>query len=256
MSDDDPTATRASRDDDARKVFAYLAAHALDSVVHRLVGPLVRLRLTTSEQPLSAEQMALLDLADAASRQLMRLCDDVAILTLTASHDLDITPERLPLTTLVREAIAQAQTPEQSQANRVITQRLSHALPTLWCDPTLTRRALAAIIENALRFSPYDAPIAIETHKRGGWAVIHVRDRGAGMPPDMAETIFAPLRSGQRRRNDSGVGMGIGLGLAVARACVEAQGGRLALEPASGAGATFSIELPITEPDNANEDSG
>lgn len=252
---DDQTATRVSRDDEARKVFAYLAAHALDSVVHRLVGPLVRLRLTASEQPLSAEQMALLDLADAASSQLMRLCDDVAILTLAASHDLDTAPERLPLTTLVREAIAQARTPERSQVDRTITQRLSHALPTLWCDPTLTRRALAALIENALRFSPSDAPIAIETHKRGGWAMIRVRDRGAGVPPDVAQTIFDPFRPGQRRRNDSGVGMGIGLGLAVARACVEAQGGRLALEPASETGAIFSIELPITQPDDAKGDS-
>lgn len=243
---DNPTANTANRDDDARQAFAYVATHALDSVVHRLVGSLGNLRQTTNEHPLSVEQTELLGLADIASRQLMRLCNDMAIVLDAASQNLKVSPTLVALSTLTREAIAQAQARERSQADRVITRRLSQKLPTLWCDPALTRRALAALIENALRFSSPDTPIEVRTRKRNGWAIILVHDLGVGIAPALAETIFAPLTIGERRRNNVGEGMGVGMGLAVARACVEAQGGRLTLEPTSGPGATFSITLPMT----------
>jgi signal transduction histidine kinase len=87
--------------------------------------------------------------------------------------------------------------------------------------------------------------VSISASKRGDWAVIRVRDQGAGVDPAIAEHIFAPLWSGGRHKNNAGVGLGLGLGLAVAHASITAQGGHISLEPASGPGATFSVELPL-----------
>ncbi|MDE3228835.1 MAG: sensor histidine kinase [Chloroflexota bacterium] len=248
---DHPAASRADGDQQARQAFSYVATHALDRVANQIVGSLENLRISAANDPLTERQSALLNQANAAASQLIRLCDDVAILTDAASGILTAKPERIPLTTLTREATAQAKAPEWSQSARPVVPDLSRALPTLQCDFKLTRRALAALIENALRFSPPDAPVTVEARKRGAWAVIRVHDGGVGVAPGLAEVIFAPLWSSQRHLNDSGAGMGIGLGLAVAQACVEAQGGRLTLERAGGPGATFSIELPIAPPATA-----
>lgn len=249
---DNPAASRADRDQKARQAFRYIATHALDRVANQINGSLEQLRASAANDPVTERQSALLDQAAAAASQLMRLCDDVAILLDAASDALVAHPERIPLTTLVREATAQAKAPEWSQSARPVVPDLSHALPTLQCDLKLTRRALAALIENALRFSPPDAPVTVAARKRGAWAIIRVHDGGAGVATELAEVMFAPLWSGQGRLNDSGIGMGVGLGLAVARVSIEAQGGRLTLEHAGGPGATFTIELPIAPPGAAS----
>lgn len=235
-------------DDDARKVFSWLAAHALRGAAHSVLTPLTMLSVETEGQPLTPDQRDLVNTARSAAIQLKQLGEDIETLTHAAAHTLESHPKRIALTTLLREAVAQAQTPTPPDPPRDIVTRVSPTLPQVWCDHAQTRRALAAIIENALRFSPPDTPISVEARKRGDWAIIRVRDAGPGPAPTEVERIFEPLYSGERRHDDCGVGRGIGLGLAVARVCIEAQGGRIALEPVDGSGATFTVELPLTQP--------
>ena len=235
-------------DDQARMAFSWLVAHALNGLAHQLTGTLASLRYTAIDHPVTDEQREYIDQASASSAQLLQLVEDIELLTHAAAGDLDIQPERTLLTTLLRESIAQAQAPELSQSTRLIEKHLSRKFATVWCDEPLTRRALAAIIENALRYSPDDTPVSISANKHGGWAVIRIHDQGAGVAPAIAERIFEPLWSGGRRQNNAGAGLGLGLGLAVAHACITAQGGRLKLELASGQGTTFTIELPLAPP--------
>jgi two-component system, OmpR family, sensor kinase len=69
-----------------------------------------------------------------------------------------------------------------------------------------------------------------------------VRDGGPGVAPDDQERIFERFAraSASRRRSD-----GAGLGLAIVRAIAEAHGGRTALSSRLGAGATFTIVIPL-----------
>ncbi len=237
-----------NHDDEVRIAFSWLVSHALNGLAHNLSGTLASLRSTTIDFPVNDEQREYIEQASASATQLLRLVEDIGLLTYAAEGELDIQPEQTLLTTLLRESFAQAQTPEQSQPARVIEKHLSRKFATIWCDEPLTRRALAAIIENALRFSPANSPVHVSANKQGDWAVIRIQDQGAGVDPALAERIFAPLWSGGRRQNNAGVGLGLGLGLAVAHACITAQGGHLTLEPASGQGTTFTIELPLVPP--------
>lgn len=230
---------------DERRVFSWLAAHSLNGVTHTIAGALALLSAEPAGQPLTPDQRMLVGIARDATAQLMQLSDDVQLLTHAAAQTLELHPQRVPLTTLLRESVAQAQAPTPPDPPRDIRTRIPPALPPAWCDPALTRRALAALIENALRFSPRDACVHVEARKRGDWAIISVRDAGEGVPQNEAERIFEPLYSGERRRTNVGVGLGIGLGLAVARVSIETQGGHLALEPSAGPGATFVARLPL-----------
>lgn len=242
---DSSLAGLSQHDDEARLAFSWLVAHALNGLVHQLDGALASLRNSVRSNPVTDDQREYIAQASASSTQLLRLVEDIELLTHAAAGDMDIQPEDTLLTTLLREAITLAQSPEKSQSARQVRKNLSARIATVWCDERLTRRALAAIIENALRFSPTDSSVLVSANKRGDWAVIRIQDQGTGIDPTIAQQIFEPLWSGGRRQNNAGVGLGLGLGLAVAHACITAQGGHLTLDTASGPGTTFAIELPL-----------
>jgi signal transduction histidine kinase len=107
-------------------------------------------------------------------------------------------------------------------------------------DPTLLRRALDALLDNALRHTPAGGSVTLRATHDGTTLRIEVADTGPGIAPALHASLFEPFVSG---RAD-----GTGLGLAIARELAEAQGGRLLLAHAGGDspndGAAFALELP------------
>ena len=73
--------------------------------------------------------------------------------------------------------------------------------------------------------------------------VFSVTDTGTGIPKDQIPHLFDPYWQPKAERR----GLGVGLGLSVAKAIVQAHGGRLWVESAPGAGSTFNFGLPATE---------
>ena len=250
---DTPAQDEVERQDE-RRVFSWLATHTLGGVTHKISGALALLSAEPPGQPLTPDQRALVGIARDSTAQLMQLSEDIQLLTHAAAQTLELHPQRIPLTTLLRQSTEQAQSPTPTNPLRDIQTHIPAAMPPVWCDSALTRRALAAIVENALRFTPRDSQVCIDAHKRGEWAIITVRDYGDGVPTCEADAIFEPLYSGRRRRVNVGVGLGVGLGLAVARVSIEAQGGEIALAPVDGPGASFVVKLPLTPPRRAASD--
>jgi signal transduction histidine kinase len=114
------------------------------------------------------------------------------------------------------------------------------ALPVLG-DPAGLRRALANLIDNALKFAG-DAEVTAARHD--GRAVLFVADRGPGLPDDELEAAFEPFHRGERSRNrQTG---GAGLGLAVARQAARAAGGDVALANRPGGGLEARLALPLS----------
>lgn len=239
----------SARDVAARQRFSWLVAHALNGVTHSIVGALSLLSDAPEGEQLTPRQRRLVDAASVSAARLEQLNADILLLTHAEARTLELRQERIVLTTLLRTAIEQAQTPLPPQAPRDIQRRASAALPPLFCDPALARRALAAIIENALRFSPTDSPVRLEARKRRDRITIRVSSVGPSIAPADAERIFEPLYVGARSAAAIGVGLGVGLGLAVARVCAEAHGGSLTLqqtEQHTGESCvTFALELPL-----------
>lgn len=107
-------------------------------------------------------------------------------------------------------------------------------------DPRLTAAALAQILENAARYSPATASIAVTVETAEHELRIAVRDRGPGIAPEDLDRVFDRWYRG---RNISSPGTG--MGLAIARGLVVAQGGRVFAENAPGGGARFTIVVPV-----------
>ncbi|MFI9273868.1 ATP-binding protein [Kitasatospora sp. NPDC052896] len=121
-------------------------------------------------------------------------------------------------------------------------------LPMVPADAGLLERALANLIENAVKYSPPGVRVlvkadALEPPSGPGRVELRVVDRGPGVPEEAKEKIFAPFQ----RYGDAPRGAGVGLGLAVARGFVEAMGGTLAAEDTPGGGLTMVVSLPAVE---------
>jgi two-component system, OmpR family, sensor histidine kinase KdpD len=93
--------------------------------------------------------------------------------------------------------------------------------PPVRVDGPQVERVLANLIDNALKFSPPDAPVTVRVEHGATELRIHVVDRGPGIANADRATMFAPFERGDGARG------GAGLGLAIARGFTEANGGAL-----------------------------
>ncbi|MFE7046216.1 ATP-binding protein [Streptomyces atratus] len=116
---------------------------------------------------------------------------------------------------------------------------IPETLPMVDVDPGLLERAVANIVENAVKYSPCAERVTVAASALGGRVELRVADRGPGVPDDAKERIFEPFQ----RYGDAPRGAGVGLGLAVARGFVESMGGTLGAEDTPGGGLTMVLTL-------------
>ena len=108
----------------------------------------------------------------------------------------------------------------------------------------LLRRAVRNLLENAVRHGQRTGrggEVTAALSLQGGQAVLHVDDRGPGVPPDQRERIFEPF---YRMPGASERDGGVGLGLALVRSIAERHGGRVDCDNRAGGGARFTLRLP------------
>ncbi|TQK51370.1 two-component system sensor histidine kinase KdpD [Streptomyces sp. SLBN-118] len=116
---------------------------------------------------------------------------------------------------------------------------ITETLPMVAVDRGLLERAVANIVENAVKYSPDAVPVSVAASALGDRVEVRVADRGPGVPDDAKDRIFEPFQ----RHGDAPRGTGVGLGLAVARGFVESMGGTLTAEDTPGGGMTMVLTL-------------
>ncbi|MER7759180.1 sensor histidine kinase KdpD [Streptomyces sp. NPDC097619] len=117
---------------------------------------------------------------------------------------------------------------------------IPETLPMVAVDRGLLERAVANIVENAVKYSPPGQPVHVTASALADRVELRVVDRGPGVPDEAKARIFEPFQ----RHGDAPRGAGVGLGLAVARGFTEAVGGTLTAEDTPGGGLTMVITLP------------
>src|SRR6266516_2732433 len=142
---------------------------------------------------------------------------------------------------IVREAVSAARICHPTRPIEILVE---DTLP-LRATPEPILQVLSNLLDNAVKYSPDDAPIRIEAQRDGDQAVLAVEDAGPGVAPADHERIFeryAQLEQGEAQRAG-----GVGLGLWIARQLARNLGGELLLAPPSrpDGGARFELRLPL-----------
>jgi signal transduction histidine kinase len=125
--------------------------------------------------------------------------------------------------------------------NRIVIQREYEALPRVWCDAGHVNQVFMNIVTNAAQAIRGEGQIWITARHLRGRVRVSIRDSGPGIPADVLPKIFEPFFTTKE------VGLGTGLGLAIALGVVRAHGGTITVDAPPGEGATFHVELPVTE---------
>ncbi|QUC58999.1 sensor histidine kinase KdpD [Streptomyces sp. A2-16] len=125
---------------------------------------------------------------------------------------------------------------------------IPETLPMVHIDRGLLERAVANVVENAVKYSPAGEKVLVSASAIADRVEVRVVDRGPGVPDEAKDRIFEPFQ----RYGDSPRGAGVGLGLAVARGFTEAIGGTIHAEDTPGGGLTMVLAVP-TAPERLPE---
>ena len=189
-------------------------------------------RLTPPERRELAQMIA-----DQAGR-LTRLVRNLMELARLESGVLPLRTEPHALEEVVGAALTRLEGP---LGERPVELDLPESLPLVPLDAVLFEQVLINLIENALRYTPADSPIAISAQTDGQILSLCVADCGPGIPAGNEERVFEKF---YRAPGVSGDG-GVGLGLAICRAIVSAHGGWISASSPPEGGARFQISLPL-----------
>ncbi|MBX9770402.1 MAG: HAMP domain-containing histidine kinase, partial [Candidatus Obscuribacterales bacterium] len=100
------------------------------------------------------------------------------------------------------------------------------------------------IMSNAIKYSPEHSAVTIEMDQVGGEIKCRIKDQGQGIDLEDQDSIFDRFT---QARHGAKAKPGHGLGLSIARAIVEAHGGKIGVVSVPGDGAEFWFTLPLAE---------
>ncbi len=127
---------------------------------------------------------------------------------------------------------------------REIAVQLPPDLPLVPLDMGCMTQVLVNLLDNSLKYSPPEKPIAIAAHTDRAWLVLEVIDHGPGVAEADLHRIFDKFH----RLPTPESARGTGLGLSICKGFVEAHGGRIKASITPGGGLTVTIRLPLTPP--------
>ncbi|HVY29042.1 MAG TPA: HAMP domain-containing sensor histidine kinase [Polyangiaceae bacterium] len=221
----------------------------LANVSHELRTPLARIRMALElvregDAPSAAGYLT--DIEDDLG-ELERLLDDVmtaARLEIARGTASDALPP-LRLKRVSAEELVEASRArfEKRVPGRRLEHRVAPDAPDVEADPSLLRRVVDNLLDNAAKFSEASTPIELEaTRDQDGGLKLEVRDHGIGIDPAELERIFEPFyRTDRSRARTTG---GVGLGLALARRIALAHGGQITAASGPEKGSRFRLVVP------------
>src|SRR6266487_5576452 len=182
----------------------------------------------------------------AEADRLNHLVDDLQELSRVESraHELDLHP--LDVSSLMR-TVTKRLRPQAESKHIVLDIELTPDLPPVLVDEDRAVQVLTNLTGNALQYTPENGRVTLSAKRTNNEVQVSVRDTGLGIPPEHLQHIFDRFYRVDKSRSRR-AGGGSGIGLTIARALVEAHGGRIWAESAGeGQGSTFSFTLPTAK---------
>ncbi len=180
--------------------------------------------------------------AERQCKRLGALVND--LLDLARIEDRETAFERVQLSQVIEESLENARAAFDDRRVSLVYEPPAEGV-VAEVDRGHVGRAVANLIDNALKFTPPSGRVTVELRRLEREALIAVSDTGPGIPPEEREHVFERFFQG---RHGQALGRGSGLGLAIVAGVARRHGGSVAVTSAAGAGSTFELRFPLCSP--------
>ncbi|HEV8405604.1 MAG TPA: HAMP domain-containing sensor histidine kinase [Nitrososphaera sp.] len=173
------------------------------------------------------------------AKRLLNLSSDILEVSRIESNTLQLSKEPIDLAKKIKVILDDMRSviPEEKRVQLTFKPKSNKAV-MIDGDRERIFQVISNLLSNAIKFTD-EGEVAVELEEKDGQAVVHVRDSGHGIAPDIYPKLFTKFATKSDR--------GTGLGLYVAKNVVEAHGGSIWAENnRDGKGATFSFTLPLS----------
>ncbi len=213
-------------------------------VAHELRTPLTVMRSNIEamlDGILEPSEEELGELHDEVGR-LSRMIDDLRILSLADSGELPIVKQPVDIRQLLGTIVTRYTALAESNDITLVFDDSARPL-IVFADADKLQQAIRNLLENALHYTPQGGRVRVTAVEDSGNAKLSIIDTGSGIQPAEIEKLFERFYRGDRSRNrNSG---GSGLGLSIVQQIAELHGGSVNVVSPDGAGAIFTIKLPL-----------
>ena len=239
-----------------------LKSALLDAVTHDIRTPLTSIKAsatllledrdeTESLTKLSDEdQHAILEVIEHSANRLDRFVEGIVDLARIDAGDISLHRNWGAVEDIIDAALARAVPLTRNHHINVV---VDEELPVIRVDARTVTEVIYTLVDNASKYAPAGTTITISARRAADDAVaISVEDEGPGIPRPARHLAFEKFYQGGSHKVDS-VRTGIGMGLAIAKGIVEAHGGRIWIEDATGGGARVVFTVPVGDEDDGTE---
>ena len=215
----------------------------LDSVTHELRTPLTGIKAAVtsllSDYNLDEPQRReLLTVINEETDRLNRLVGEATEMAQLDAHKVELHMAAVDIASVIESAVEESRT---VLGQHPLDVRVAPSLPQVRVDSDRIAEVLKQLLENAAKYSPSTAPIAITAERKGDRVITSVTDHGPGIDDFEQSLVFDKFYRGRDQRYSV---QGTGMGLAIVKAIVEAHNGSVSVTSQLGRGSVFSFDLP------------
>ena len=236
-------AARLSDEDHRKTEFLATLAHELRNPLAPLRNGLEVLRLAGNNPETAAKVR---DMMQRQLNHMVHLVDDLLDVARINSGKVELRKEKVDLRAIVTNAV-ESTLAVMEAAHHELDLSVADESLVVDADPVRLVQVLGNLLTNAAKYTPEQGRIKLSVDREGQHAVIAVRDNGIGIPPQALPIVFdmfTQVGAGAGRSQG-----GLGIGLSLVRRLVEMHGGTVtAASPGEGEGSTFTVRLPVVQP--------
>ncbi|MCT7949117.1 hybrid sensor histidine kinase/response regulator [Ancylothrix sp. C2] len=231
------------------KSLSELKSQLLNTISHQFRTPLMVISTTSDLLHRKLSRLNINDygqyfdkISDGISR-FETLLEDVLTLAKINAKAFKIEPAPLNLTAMCEKLLKSSKLGDNSN-HQLIFLNDNACVEKIWADPNLLKKALAHLLNNAIRYSPDGGAIVLEISSCEDAVTITFQDQGIGIPKLDQEKVFDSFYRASNANLIPG-SPGSGLGLPIAKWVIENHGGTLTIISEENHGTTVNVYLPI-----------
>lgn len=220
--------------------FLSLISHDLKTPLARIQGN-AELALANSSNELPEKPKKSIQAIVQTTEELSNYVETILDLTRIESSKVHLNKTSKDINSVIKDVVS-TKSPMAREKNIEIQTNLE-PLFSFRFDVKLIQQVIGNLVENALKYSPENSTVVLESREVNSQIEISIKDQGIGIPPEEQEKIFSKF---YRVNNDTTLKeKGTGLGLYLVKYFVELHEGFVSLSSQLGQGSKFTITLPV-----------